>query len=292
MERLQGILGVTFANELLGGGVAALLATACAVPDDDPLEGSAWRSGDEGDGGVIIDPQGGEAPLSGSEDGGGGGMGGDWLINGLSDPHVSGVKVDYPLDSPENLGGEGWLSEGDPDGEKVIRYLVECALDEGDQIVVQDATNTYVFDGDVGLAPEWRDFPCNASCQRWVSACLLARVNESGADVKIFVQGDHPSLGYGTDDEYPHFEGTFFGNVFIEASPMHACRGSSTGTTAAIAQGRFCTVGEEHCGFTTYADCELAGCELGSTGLPTVDCQPTTEGPIFPGISVHLQEAP
>jgi hypothetical protein len=283
--------GLKLATKMLTGGVVALLATACAVPDDDPLEGSAWRSGDDADGGVIIEPPPGEEPLTGSEDGGGGGMGGDWIVNGLSDPHVSGVKVNYPLDSPEGLGAEGWLADGDPEGEKVIRYLVECALDEADSITVVGATNTWVFWGDVGLAPEWEDHPCDTSCQQWVSACLLARVNETGADVKIFVQGDHENLGYGSDPEYPNYEGTFFGNVFYgEPAPMHACRGSSLGTAAAIQQGRNCTLSEENCGFTTYSSCDVAaGCELGAPGLPTVDCQPVAGGPIFPGIAVHVR---
>jgi len=289
MERVRGIQGLMLGIKVLVGGTVALLGSACAVPDDQPLEGSAWREG-ELDGGVVITPREGQQPLHGSEDGGGGGMGGDWVINGLSDPTVSGVKVDYPLDSSENLGAEGWLAEGDPDGEKVIRYLVECALDEGDQIVVTGANGPHVFDGDVGLAPEWKDQACNAACQHWVSACLLARTNETGADVKIFVQGSHPSLGYGSDSEYPNFEGTFYGNVFADPAPMHACRGSSAGTTAATLQGRNCTVDQTHCGFTTYADCDA--CQDGVTGLPTVDCQPVVGGPIFPGISVHVRTPP
>ena len=287
MERVRGIQGVMLATKVLVGGTVALLGSACAVPDDQPLAGSAWREG--GDGGLIIEPRSGVEPLTGSEDGGGG-IGGDWVINGLSDPHVSGVKVEYALDSSENLGAEGWLAEGDPDGEKVIQYLVECALEEGDQIVVSGASSVHVFNGGVGLAPEWKDYPCNTACQQWVSACLLARVNESGADVKIFVQGDHPSLGYGSDLEYPNFEGTFFGNVFTDPAPMHACRGDAAGTAAASGQGRNCTLSEPHCGFTTYADCEVsAGCDLGPTGLPTIDCQPVSGGPIFPGISVHVR---
>ena len=280
MGKGRGIQGVVLATVVL----QSVFVTACAVPDDEPLEDAAFRT-EEADGGIVL----GLEPSAGAEDGGGGLSGGDWIINGLSEPTVSGVKTNYPLDSPQGLGAEGWLVEGDPDGEKVIRYLVECALDEGDSIAVDGPGGSYVFEGDVGLAPEWKDFPCNETCQQWVSACLLARTNESGADVMIFVQGSNPSLGYGADPNYPNFEGTFFGNVFTDPTKMYACRGSSLGTAAAIGQGRMCTVSEDHCGFTTYADCSRAGCKAGPTGLPTVDCQPTPGGTIYQGIAVHVR---
>lgn len=285
MGRLGGLQGFVLATSLID----AALVSGCAIPDDDPLEGSAWRESELADGGIIIVPPSPD-PQAGSEDGGGGRTGGDWIINGLSEPTVSGVKTAYPLDSPQGLGAEGWLVEGDPYGEKVIRYLVECALDEGDSITVAGATGTYVFEGDVGLAPEWKDEPCDTTCQHWVSACLLARTNETGADVMIFVQGGHPNLGFGADSEYPNYEGTFFGNVFIDSPPMYACRGTTSGTQAAIGVGRYCTLGEEHCGFTTFADCvENAGCGLDSTGVATHDCQPVAGGPVYQGISVHVR---
>jgi hypothetical protein len=264
-----------------------VLSGACALGDDEP-EAFAWRTEESEVGGTVIVPS--DEPASAGDDGGGWRTGGDWLINGLSEPTVSGVKTAYALDSPQGLGAEGWLVEGDPDGEKVIGYLVECALDEGDSVVVESTAGTYVFHGDVGLAPEWKSGPCNESCQQWVSACLLARTNEVGADVMIFVQSTHPSLGFGYDEEFPNFEGTFFGNVFSDPAPMYACRGDTEGTAAAMQQGRNCTLSEEHCGFTTYADCDTeAGCDLGPTGLPTVGCQPVAEGPSYHGISVHVR---
>lgn len=282
MMRGRGFSGVVLA--LLWAGL--VLASGCAIPDDDPLDDVEWRSGE--DGGLIIVPRDG-APLTGSEDGGGGGAGGDWIMNGLSEPTVSGVKTAYALESAQGLGAEGWLAEGDPDGEKVISYLVGCALDEGDSITVTSPTTTYVFEGDVGLAPEWQTGPCDATCQQWVSACLLARTNETGEDVMIFVQGANPSLGFGVDPAYPNYEGTFFGNVFDDPAKMYACRGSSGGTLAAMQQGRNCTLGEAHCGFTTFADCSTAArCQPDPNGVYTRDCQPVLGGPIYQGISVHV----
>lgn len=78
MGRLGGLQGFVLATSSIG----AALVSGCAIPDDDPLEGSAWREG-ELDGGIIIVPPSPD-PQAGSEDGGGGRTGGDWIINGLS----------------------------------------------------------------------------------------------------------------------------------------------------------------------------------------------------------------
>lgn len=278
--RLQGI---ALGTALLGG---------CAMGDDE-AEPFQWRDGTLDPGGTIIDPPDDPEP-SGNDDGGGGRTGGDWIINGLAEPSVSGVNPAHALDSPQGLGAEGWLAEGDPEGEKVIRYLVECALDDGDSItVVPVGDEALLFGGHLGLAPQWKTGPCDETCQRWVSACLLARTNETGAEITLFVQGDHPSLGFGIEPTFPHYEGTFFGNVFADPAAMHACRGTPAGQQAAGQQGRTCTQSENECGFTTYANCVLeAGCTVGPTGVATIDCEPVLGGAVYPGISVHVASSP
>jgi hypothetical protein len=269
-----------------------LLSAACAFADDGARDDEdAWRLGEGDDGGVIIVPPGdaGSGTPIGDDDGGGGRGGGDWIINGLAEPSVSGVDPAYPLDSAHGLGQEGWLAENDPAGEKVIRYLVECALDHGQIVTVEGPTTTYQFEGWLGLATEWRTDPCDQECQEWVSACLLARTNETETETLLFVQGEHPQLGFGFDPSLPLYEGTFFGNVFTDPPVMYACRGDSGGTAAAALWGRTCTQDVEECGFSTYADCDVeAGCQYGEGSVPTIDCQPGGSGPIYSGISVHL----
>src|SRR5262249_44338184 len=43
------------------------------------------------------------------------------------------------------------------------------------------------FKGKHGLAPEWGTIggSCNANCKRWISACMLARVNAYGVHVSL-----------------------------------------------------------------------------------------------------------
>ncbi len=262
---------------LLGLSVGA---GACGSFEDDEFESLEMR--ELALGGTVVEP----SSRSGED---GGRLGGDWIINGLSEPSVSGVDPSFALESPQGLGVDGWLGDGDLDGEDVIRYMVECALPSGDTVEVLDPSGElHLFDGGLGLAPEWKTQPCNTECQQWVSACLLARTNEDGTEVSIFVQGDHPALGFGLAPQFPHYEATFFGNVFSDPESMHACRGDVLGVQKAAQQGRTCALASEECGFTTYADCVAnAGCGVGPTGLPTA-CQPDPAGPSYPGIVVHV----
>lgn len=223
---------------------------------------------------------------------GGGRTGGDWIVNGLGDPSVSGVNPAFALGSPQGLSTEGWLEEEDSEGVDAIRYMVECALNAGDSVTVEDEEElSYTFDGLLGLAPEWKTGPCDQDCREWVSACLMARTNAAGTETLIFVQGDHPAIGFGVDPAFPYHEGTFFGDVFDPSEIKHACQGSVMGRNSAAAQGRTCTIDSAECGFTIHQDCVVdAGCDMGPTGVATIDCQPDPAGPIYHGISVHVMD--
>jgi hypothetical protein len=270
MRRIHGIMFAAFG--MLG---------ACDSEDQD-LEALEWREGESG-GTVIVPPP----PPS---DTSGGRTGGNWIMNGLANPSVSGLDPAFALSSPRGLNGSGWLDDVDNEGEKVLRYLVECALDEGDSItVVNDDDEEKTLEGLLGLAPAWKNGSCNESCQQWVSACILARTNESGDEVAIFVEGDHATLGFGAHPAFPMYEGTFFGNVFTDPVAKHACRGHAGGVSAAEEQGRTCTLGSDECGLTTYADCvQDAGCEDGPGVDGVIDCQPDPAGPSYHAISVHV----
>jgi hypothetical protein len=69
---------------------------------------------------------------------------------------------------------------------------------------------------DPELAPRWLKHKLNKSGQRWVSACLLARVNAHDTVEPISIRGKHPALALGPSEafEFPLQEGAFYGNVF------------------------------------------------------------------------------
>ncbi len=185
----------------------------------------------------------------------GGGSG--WINNGLHDPNVSGIDPAHPLASPEGMAELDRLTE-DQDFQDTIRYLVECALPEGESVTKNIQGQTLTFQGMLGLAPEWEDGACDVDCQEWVSACMLARTNASGETVAIWLQADHPALGMDSSPSFPVYEASFFGNLFADDEHRFLCSGGSFSQRAAFLEGRTCSHGfGESCDFTVFSDCEI-----------------------------------
>ena len=84
------------------------------------------------------------------------------------------------------------------------------------------------FAGGLGLAPYWVDRPLPPKGQRWVTACLLARVNAHDTAESISLRGVAPELTVGVDEAelYSLEEGAFYGNLFAEGDEIdwNVCR--------------------------------------------------------------------
>ena len=137
-----------------------------------------------------------------------------------------------------------------PEGRDVYAYMMSCALPAGVTIAATipgahdsgpsdpapyDTTYTCrnedcVFDGGIGLAPKWIDRKLNKKGQRWISACLFARVNAYATTEAISLRGNHDALtaGLGEIEEYGAEEGAFYGQYFTppeEPIAWFACTG-------------------------------------------------------------------
>lgn len=225
-------------------GVGALVASlavwlcACTSADDEMYDiDMEFRSDD---GGVSAPP------------GRPGGSGG-WLGNGLEDPDVSGIDPAYALDSEQGMSESlGLLTDAAKRG--TAEYLVECALPLGESITKTVNGQTLVFEGLLGLAPEWANDECDEDCQQWVTACLLARTNASGQSVTIWIQADHPAIGYGTPGGLVH-EASWYGNLFTGDDDQYLCKGDPGSGALAKHEGRTCSTGN-NCGFTKFKKCK------------------------------------
>jgi hypothetical protein len=131
------------------------------------------------------------------------------------------------------------------DGREVYSYMMSCALPArmSMEATIPGAPDTkppatlYTcsgercrFPGSIGLAEYWVDRPLDGKGQRWVSACLLARVNLYGVKVVISMRGVAPELSVSPDEaqKYSLQEGAFYGNIFADPDkPLdwNACRG-------------------------------------------------------------------
>ena len=248
----------------------ALSLGACASADGDyddfDLE---FRSDDGGDLGLSGD--GGEETEARSGRPGGGD---EWIYNGLHVPNVGGVDVAHSLNTSDGMSESGDVL-GDPDQRGTAEYIVECALPVGHSITKTVDGEVLVFDGLLGLAPEWEAGACDQDCQEWVTACLLARTNVSEQNVLIWMQSDHPAIGFGVTEGLIH-EASWYGNLFTGDEEQFYCKGAPTGNVAAMRSGRTCAAGGGNdCGFTKYQKCHKKDrCEMSGPDLdvPT-DCK-------------------
>ena len=118
-----------------------------------------------------------------------------------------------------------------PGGRQVLEYLVGCAFRSNQTFSISSGGETYSFTGDVGLAKSWKANKLSAKEKRWVSACMLARINNQGQLMKISMRGPHHAL-HVTQAETARFtqeEGVFYGDIFTGSAPIvgWSCRGAA-----------------------------------------------------------------
>jgi len=115
----------------------------------------------------------------------------------------------------------------DPLAREFLKYVVSCALDDDTVIKMSIDGTTYSFPGSLGLEPQWgeRGGSCDQSCQRWITACVLARVDFLGIERPISVRGLNQGLKTTGKEakDFPVREATYWGNVFAPGKPLYAC---------------------------------------------------------------------
>ncbi len=135
---------------------------------------------------------------------------------------------------------------------------------------------TYRFPGSIGLAPDWGRLhgSCDGSCQRWVSACVLARVDAAGVKREISIRGDNPALRPAPHElrDYPNREATYYGNIFADQEPRYLCL--SPGATS---DERVCGASLASCPMTVVGSCDDVCADRGAFGT-FQDCRTARRG--------------
>jgi hypothetical protein len=115
----------------------------------------------------------------------------------------------------------------DPNAREVFKYIVSCALPPASQVSFVADGVSYTYPGELGLAAPWGapNGTCNTTCQQWVSACVMARVDYLGVKVQISARGDTPALAAPWSEQlkYTVREGSYFGNIFLPTPQRYAC---------------------------------------------------------------------
>ncbi len=133
----------------------------------------------------------------------------------------------------------------------VLRYLVECALERDESVVIFDENDEPItYYGALGLAPEWKDETPSPRGQRLVSACLAARSNANGQPVHISLRNELIPTTVNENELFDHHEGAFYADLFAQDAYINSCYVAGGGLS-----GRICAE-TDACGFSVQGACE------------------------------------
>jgi hypothetical protein len=127
-------------------------------------------------------------------------------------------------------------------GQKLLSYVVRCALAEGETASFPRPGDTdLMYDGLLGFAPDWMSGAIDVTAQRLMTGCLMAHVNAFHIQVPISVRTR--SRGAASLEErkaFPAQELTAYGN-FFGADPatreLHVCFGEAVARSLGFGGG-------------------------------------------------------
>jgi hypothetical protein len=176
---------------------------------------------------------------------------------------INSLAVHDLLNSPDCQPGDP--PDAECGGRDVLDYLIGCAFPSGVTLSgTSDAGVTYEFQGSIGLAERWEYRRLTFKEQRWMSACMLARVSNVGQPLLISLRGPHDALVVTTEEanDFVLEEGAYYGDIFSEQQRFYACRGEDNynGNMGAMGVLRACATpvgdtGLTMCGMTYAGDC-------------------------------------
>ena len=152
-------------------------------------------------------------------------------------------------------------------GKRLLEYTIECALPADRSLEVHDGAALRKVSGQIGLVPSWQSEPLSAPGERWISACILARLNAFGRIVAISIRANHPvarDIPAETQRAFSVDEGTFYGNLFTDPPQLYVCQGEGPRSRSPDAALRVCSQGAvalgkpTACGITFTGRCGTA----------------------------------
>lgn len=195
-----------------------------------------------------------------------------------------------------------WFTADPALADQVMRYVVRCAVPQGQTRSYTDAqTNTvHTWPGLLGLAPGWANgAPATLAEQQMISACLAAHANPFGVSVPISVLG-RDGLGVpipASAEELAAFarpESCFFGNVFqgqgLYAGSQNPPLDAAQSTTRACAVVDGTGLPRMTCAPLTYVGkCSDVCTPEGTSGLTLASC--TVGGVSFQPLTTRVRDA-
>jgi hypothetical protein len=184
------------------------------------------------------------------------------------------------------------ILDADPLAQMFMTYVVSCALSADQSVVFPYLAGQadFIFAGGVGVAPGWGadGSACDATCQQWVSSCVIGRVNALGQHIPLSIRGENTGLALapGEATAYPDREASYFGNVFTNPQQLYACRAAEDDQTLI---GRSCGDGADvsQCAIDVLGDCHAVCSILDPTTGAFGDCTTPTGGAFGPASTIY-----
>lgn len=195
-----------------------------------------------------------------------------------------------------NAGALVSLRRANADGElarELLRYMVSCALSDTQFVEIDwiddgGIPQLDVYWGLLALEPSWATAPLSAGGARWVSACLISRVNWYGFPVLLSSRGSHGRLNTPSVAEVNDFsmmEGAFWGDLFSATPQAFACHDLAN-INHSRQKKRDCAAGHDvggsvdECGIIDIVGPCTPRCTLSASGGTFFEsCAPEPSGP-------------
>ncbi|MGK4008704.1 hypothetical protein WMF31_39215 [Sorangium sp. So ce1036] len=147
-------------------------------------------------------------------------------MNGLELSALSSITL-----SPDNLAAIRDPGTIGSIARQLVQYAVSCAFSPTQSFSFSWTDSRGVvhnedYWGQLGLDTNWATKSLSNAGQKWVSACLAARVNWYGVPVTVSARGSTGGLNVtdaGELNTYIFEEGAFFGNIFGAIPVIYAC---------------------------------------------------------------------
>ena len=112
------------------------------------------------------------------------------------------------------------LSQVSQSCREVLRSAIECALTPDQS--VRDPVTDEVYSGWWGLSPSWLGGVLEPTGRRYVTGCMVQRLNAYSVHVPILLEGPHPAIARNAtySPMYPIEESTAFGDLFSSTNPL------------------------------------------------------------------------
>ncbi|HEX8440743.1 hypothetical protein [Archangium sp.] len=178
-----------------------------------------------------------------------------------------------------------WFSAAPTQNTQLMKYLIGCALPEGQVRTYTDPQTgtSYTWAGKLGLASHWGSGrPATEQEEQVISACLAAHANPYGMKVGFSVLGltaEGNVLPYTAQElgDYNIREACFFGNLFrnqgLYAGNDHTQLDSSKSTNRGCGLSNVASGENPHCPIIVrVGTCDAARCVPDATGTYYTQC--------------------